>query len=446
MDGRAVLKPLIGAFVLGCVVSGAALAQPVPSGKTPAPAGDVFYVDGVRGQDGNPGTLERPWKTLQHAGDRLAPGQTVEVRDGVYVSDASTVLSITRSGDAAHWITYKAYPGAHPKIMVGVTNWQGIEVKAASYIVLDGFEVAGHQDSVTLDKAMAEMRHPTPYASSSGIAIESRDLKAPVATHIIIRNMVVHDHPLGGISVMGADYVTVEDNQVYHNGLYSSYGGSGIGLFVPRNADENSRDYKLIVQRNVVWGNANLVPCGCWDYKAPTDGNGIILDTFDQNHYAGRSLIINNIVYGNGGRGIHVFHAGNADIAFNTTVGNSAIAGTGEGEITVIDSGHVHVWNNIMVARTDRPVNTTRGATDFDFSHNLVFGGNGFAPGPGGHDNLVNIDPKFASGAGRDRFRLSADSSAVDAAGPEMPAPAVDVFGAPRPLGARADIGAVESH
>ncbi len=435
MDGRAVLKPLIGAFVSGWLVSGAALAQP----------GDVFYVDGAKGLDSNPGTIERPWKTLQHAGDRLMPGQTVDVRDGVYTSEASTVLSITRSGDATHWITYQAYPGEHPKIAVGVTNWQGIEVKGASYIVLDGFELVGHQDSVTLEKAMAEMRHPTPYASSSGIAVESRDLKAPVASHIIIRNMVVHDHPLGGISVMGADYVTVEDNQVYRNGFYSSYGGSGISLFVPRNADDDTRDYKLIVQRNIVWGNANLVPCGCWDYKAPTDGNGIILDTFEQNRYTGRTLVIDNIVYGNGGRGIHVFHAGNADIAFNTTVGNSAIAGTGEGEITVINAAHVHVWNNIMVARTDRPANTTRESSDFDFSHNLVFGGNGFAPGPNGHDNLLNTDPKFIGGAGQDRFRLAADSPAIDAAGPEMPAPATDVFGAPRPLGARADIGAVES-
>jgi hypothetical protein len=446
---RANLKRIIGApvlYALSVLFAWVPAATAEARQMTPSAGGQVFYVDGAKGQDGNPGTLDRPWKTLQHAADTLLPGQTVEVRAGVYSGMGSTVVEITRSGNADQWITYKAYPGEHPKIAVGMTNWQGIEIKSASYIVVDGFEIVGHQSEVTLDKAMNEMRHPTPYASSSGIAVESRDLKAPIATHIIIRHLSVHDHPLGGISVMGADYVTVEDNRVYHNGFYSSYGGSGISLFVPRDSDTNTHDYKLIVQRNVVWDNANLVPCGCWDYKAPTDGNGIILDTFNQNHYAGRSLIINNIVYGNGGRGIHVFHAGNADIAFNTTVGNSVIAGTGEGEITVINSDRVNVWNNIMVARSDRPANSTRDSTHFDISHNLVFGGTGFSPSPGGHDNRLDTSPEFVVGEGLDRFKLAAGSPAVDAAGAELPAPATDVFGTRRPLGVRADIGAVESH
>jgi len=444
---RQMIKAFLRFLVVLCLlISNPSWAVPVLPEMLPSVEGKVFYVDDAKGHDGNAGTINKPWKTLQHAADILEPGQTVEVREGIYTSSNYTVLAITRSGDAAHWIKFKAYPGERPKIVVGMSNWQGIEVKSASYIVLDGFEVIGHQDSVTLDKALAEMRHPTPYASSSGIAIESRDLSAPVATHIIIRNMLVHDHPLGGISVMGADYVTVEDNKVYHNGLYSSYGGSGISLFVPRNSDQNTRDYKLIVQRNVVWGNANLVPCGCWDYKAPTDGNGIILDTFDQNHYNGRSLVINNVVYGNGGRGIHALHANDVDIAFNTTVGNSLIAGTGEGEITVISSDLVNVWNNIMVARTDRPLNTTRDAKRFEFSRNLVFGGNSFTPGPDGHDNMVGVNPHFAPGDGTGRFILAPDSPAVDAAGPEISAPETDVFNTPRPIGARADIGAVESH
>jgi len=441
------IKPLVNSLIIPIIlISTPSWAERALPTSVPSAESQVFYVDDAKGQDSNDGTLQRPWKTLQHASDVVAPGQTVEVREGVYTSSAYTVLSIKRSGDNVHWITFKAHEGERPKIVVGMTNWHGIEIRNASYIVLDGFEIIGHADSVTLDKALAEMRHPTPYASSSGLSVESRDLSAPIASHIIIRNMVVHDHPLAGISVMGADYVTVEDNKVYHNGLYSSYGGSGISLFVPRNSDQNTRDYKLIVQRNVVWGNANLVPCGCWDYKAPTDGNGIILDTFDQNHYAGRSLITNNIVYGNGARGIHVYHSGNADITFNTTVANSQIEGTGEGEITVINSDTVKVWNNIMVARTDRPLNTVRNATHVEYSHDLVFGGNGFVPGSNGHDNLVGINPKFASGEGLERFKLAQDSPAIDAAGPEVSAPETDAFKTPRPKGARADIGAVESY
>ena len=43
----------------------------------------TYYV-APNGSDGNPGSLSRPWKTLQHAADRVAAGDTINVRAGNY--------------------------------------------------------------------------------------------------------------------------------------------------------------------------------------------------------------------------------------------------------------------------------------------------------------------------------------------------------------------------
>jgi len=41
-------------------------------------AGGVYYV-APDGRDDNPGTLARPWRTIQHVADTLAAGDTVYI-------------------------------------------------------------------------------------------------------------------------------------------------------------------------------------------------------------------------------------------------------------------------------------------------------------------------------------------------------------------------------
>ncbi|HYX33357.1 MAG TPA: right-handed parallel beta-helix repeat-containing protein [Oligoflexus sp.] len=414
--------------------------------RTDDPASpSVFHVSSANGSDKNPGTEQLPWKTLQYAHGKLKPGQTLLVGTGEYKSTNYAVLAITKSGTPDAWITYRNFPGQSPKIVSTVRkNWSGIEVRQASYIVIEGFELAGHSKDVTLEGALAEMRKPTPYASSSGISVESRDLSKPIAHHIVVRNNYIHDHPLNGVAMMGADYVTVEDNRIHNNGRFSSYGGSGISVLVPRDSDSNTRDYKFIVRRNASSSNSNEVPCGCYKYRQPTDGNGIILDTYRD--YKGRTLVVNNLVHNNGARGIHVFHASNVDVFFNTSVRNSTIPITGDGEITAIESKNVRVRDNIMVARSDRPVNSTRNSENVDFSHNIVYGGNGFVA-TGNDSNRLNVDPLFvAEGTHSDYFALKPESPAVNNASGTVPEPGDDLFRMPRKLGSKADVGAIESH
>lgn len=70
------------------------------------PQGTVYYV-APGGDEGNPGTLEHPWQTIQQAADTLVAGDTVYIRAGSY---HERVVPLN-SGSVAAGITYTAYPG-----------------------------------------------------------------------------------------------------------------------------------------------------------------------------------------------------------------------------------------------------------------------------------------------------------------------------------------------
>ncbi len=433
--------------------SGTALTTPVRSARTPATATPtVFFVDALNGDNLNPGTESRPWKTIQKAADSLTPGQTVLVRASAVYSNPNyyALVSITKSGTAAGSITYKSYPGERAVLRSTYDkNYHGFEVKNASYIVIDGFEVIGHLADITPAVAQAEndwaKANPTkfvgPKVDSNGISVTNGGV---TPHHIVIRNNLVHDHPGGGIAANGSDWVTIENNRIYNTSSYSPYGTSGISYLVSKDVDTNTTSYKQIVRNNTVHDARNLFPCKCYSFQQQTDGNGIIIDSLTSSGYKGKTLVTNNIVYNNGGRGIHMFKSGNTDIVFNTASRNGTIAITGEGEITVIDAANVRVFDNIMVANADRPLNALRNASNVNFSYNIGFGGNGFTVGSG-IGNWLNTDPKFVGGTGLGAYALQAGSPAANnARGGVMPV-ANDVFLAPRPRGLKADVGAVES-
>jgi len=83
-----------------------ATEEPIIS--TPLPGQKEFYV-APDGTDSNPGTIEQPWATINHAAEVLASGQTVFVRDGIY--QLTRRIIVKNSGAENAWITFTAYPG-----------------------------------------------------------------------------------------------------------------------------------------------------------------------------------------------------------------------------------------------------------------------------------------------------------------------------------------------
>ncbi|WP_426452007.1 DUF1565 domain-containing protein [Paenibacillus sp. S-38] len=111
--------------------------------KTPPvlAAAKLYYVS-VSGKDTNTGSLQSPWKTLQHAANTVEPGSTVFIRGGVYKQK----LKITRSGSkSAGDITFAGYPNETAAIDgtgLNVNGQEGlIELKDASFITIKGLVV-----------------------------------------------------------------------------------------------------------------------------------------------------------------------------------------------------------------------------------------------------------------------------------------------------------------
>jgi hypothetical protein len=66
----------------------------------------VYYV-APTGDDGQPGTIDRPFRTIQAFADIALPGDTCYIRAGTY----RETVTPARSGHASAPITYQAYPG-----------------------------------------------------------------------------------------------------------------------------------------------------------------------------------------------------------------------------------------------------------------------------------------------------------------------------------------------
>lgn len=326
-----------------------------------------YYVSSSIGKDQNNGTsAATPFASLQKAADAVGSGDTVFVMPGNYGNPdpEQYILNITKSGTAAAPITFKAFdPNNRP--VVNVRNYVGIQV-LGSHVNIDGFVVSGNRSefekmSVAEVEAFQQKNGRfNPITSGFGITIGSLYARQ-FATNVNITNSVVRDNTGSGISVFRGDYITVENNQVYRNALYTPYAASGISFYQSANSDDNT-GVKMIVRGNTIYENQNLIKnyinfdeadINSPDpYKRPriTDGNGIIIDDGartqrqdvdgtqpikDLPAYKGKTLIENNNVFNNGGRGIHVFESSNVDIR-NNKVSNNVLSPeiTGRGEIT----------------------------------------------------------------------------------------------------------------
>jgi hypothetical protein len=145
--------------LLGCgsgLSSGGVLAsQPLTPTSGNGEIGTVgshpFYV-ATDGSDLNPGSLTRPWRTIQHAADSASPGVTINVRGGIY----SESVNIRVSGTTAEgFITVQSYPGEvaildGAKLQVPDNSNNGlINIQNQSYVTIEGLEIRNYESSNT---------------------------------------------------------------------------------------------------------------------------------------------------------------------------------------------------------------------------------------------------------------------------------------------------------
>jgi parallel beta-helix repeat protein len=407
--------------------------------------GRTFYVSGKGSDRRNGLSPQTAFRTLQRAANLTQPGDQVLVMNGTYrnPNPRDNVLTIRRSGNAQNWITYRAYPGHRP--LLQARNWHGISIQGASYITVSGFRLVGNLDQIRPEQALAQRNNlNNPLTSGNGIGISPlhRQGSKIYPRHVRILNNRVSKFGGGGIYTFNADYVTIEDNVVSETSYYSPYANSGISLYQSWNSDQ-AEGYKMQIRRNLVYRNQNLVPF--YRTGRVSDGNGIIVDDHRNTQlnsplgpYRGKTLVENNIVYQNGGRGIHIYKSDAVDILNNTSYQNSRHPQIQDGEITVNTSSQVRVLNNILYSRSGRPANGVSQAPDAVYSSNLIFNATQFM---GAAERNLFANPRFVNPR-RGNFNLRPNSPAINA-GSQGLGVSTDRFGRARGDG-RVDIGAIE--
>jgi hypothetical protein len=335
----------------------------------------TYYVSG-NGNDKNNGvSTSSAFRTIQRAADITNPGDTVLIMNGIYTNlpQAGSAVSIKRSGTANAWIRYKAYPGHFPKIKHN--TWNGVAIShGASYIEINGLEVIGNNDNITLDYALSQKTNTT-NKLTNGNCINVDGRANGHVRHIRILNNKAHKCPGVGIAVMESDYVTVNNNTVFNNAWYGIYGASGISMLHNWNSD-NNRGYKMFVTNNKVYNNRMYIP---WiEAGKITDGNGIIIDGSRNERqdsklspYIGRTLVKNNLTFNNGGSGIHTFLSDHVDIVNNTAVLNNQSPEINGGQIFAHTSSDVRILRNILYAFPGKNINNNTKNNNVVYDYNI---------------------------------------------------------------------------
>lgn len=307
--------------------------------------------------------------TLQAAANKPLTGDNIiAVMDGADYTNTSTngstVDLASQAGSADAWVVFKNYPGDAP--VVRTIGWNAFKIGNTSggavprYIEIRGFTIRGssyvdangdRRIAAAYEGAVGQVNGAT---NGNGIFVEGRN-HTTKPRHFRFADNVVEFMPGGGIASADADRIAVENNIVRNNCWWMIYAGSGISFLSTTNT-ELGENYRMLVLGNVCHGNETMVP-----WKTATnpysDGNGIIIDSYDVG-YTGKTLVQNNLVYHNGGSGIHVLKSDNVDIVHNTAFWNSASSSMAYGQIFTQSFGsepgkrvrNVRVTNNIMVA------------------------------------------------------------------------------------------------
>ena len=430
----------------------------VPERTTPM----TLYVhpDGSDDNAGDELTPEGAFQTLRYGLSQLIPGDSLLVADGVYAENNLRILGVRGTPDATTVVKSINPWGA--KIEGNIRYNINLQVENSTHIKVEGFEIYS-------------LGRTGETNSATGLQILGSD-------YITLENNYVHDCGCNGISGRESDYMTVQRNVARDNARFSPYNCSGISIYQPRMLDQEEGIH-ILVKDNVSFENEVRLAFAPLGFSVPTDGNGIILDDFNNTQtfgsepnttpsYVAETVVENNLVFSNGGAGIKTFEVENVTIRNNTSYHNNFVLReftSNSGEIILqVLGGEAKVHNNLMVTefgdRNQAFSSQTVGEGGVVLTHNLMLGGVTFnSQDVEQTDNIFVTEdrqsfPQFAQAQDstffqdfeftsvddfKQFFGLRATSPAINEGANDL-APEADLNGVARPIDGIVDIGAYE--
>jgi hypothetical protein len=394
-----------------------------------------FYVS-TTGNNAWPGTAAQPWRTLQYAAEEVGAGDSVTVRPGNYAG-----FHLETSGTAAAPISFLAEPGVLINAPKPVRTQHGINLENASYVVVDGFEVTG-----------------MPRAGVRSVGVDGDTF----ASHVTIRNVHSHHNGYWGILTGFVDDVLIENNETNNSttehGIYVS--NSGDRPIIRNNLSYNNRANGIHMNGDASLGgdgiisNAN-VSGNVIHGNGAGGGSGINMDGVQN------SRIENNLLYNNQASGISLYRIDGGDGSTGNVVVNNTIyqASNGRWAVNIRDGstgntlrnnillhagsrGAISIWDDSLEGFTSDYNAVKDRFTTTDGDSTLTLAQWRTSTGQDLHSLIATPTQLFANLAGND-YHLASTSPAIDA-GTAFQAPAFDLDGQQRPIGAAFDIGAFE--
>lgn len=337
------------------------------------------------GSDKNSGSYPTSPKTFLGAAEATQSGWTVCLLPGTYEIDSS--FAPYRSGTASAWIVYKSCGN-------GAVNfvWTG-PVDASPMFKLGSGQFP-------LGPSYLEFR---------GLHLDGRGNAGDGffcrgGHHLRFMDNSVTNTGGSGIGSIECDYLTADHNVIVHNGYVPPstkvpqwYSWTSGISFNSNQWFDRYPGFHNIISNNLVTGEV--------DQSAKhSDGNGIILDLSNRTYDYGSAstppaLVINNVVYGNGGRCLEAYTVTNFWLLNNTCYKNVLdLPDKTDASITVNNSRDGYIVNNLVVAASASHLcySEEKKAEELRYFANLCFGSSNLLPhSHSSSSQFISGDPLF---------------------------------------------------